>query len=136
MRSKDTFSDFFDISDPKNPYDYLRKFRESTSNSLNLDRDEYYLRKKGYDNVSTLDQAVNISPATHNLYQFDRDRMIQTRIDLFNKFYLELVKNITDKITYILNKDPEIRKTLIGTLGLYTEIELWPDILDKIITDL
>lgn len=136
MKSSDTFSDFFDINDSKNPYDYLKNFRESNSNSFNLDKDEYYLRKKGYENISILDTPVNISPATHNLYSLDRNSMIQIRQELFNKFYLKTISDITSKLELILNKKPELRKTLIGTLGLYTEIELWPDILDKIISDL
>jgi hypothetical protein len=136
MKSNDKFDDFFEINDPKNPYDYLKNFRESNTNSFNLDRDEYYLRKMGSENISILDSPVNISPSSHKLYSLDRDEVTQIRKDLFDNFYLKTIRDITNKINEILTKKPDIRKTLIGTLGLYTEIELWPDILDKILSDL
>jgi hypothetical protein len=81
------------------------------------------------------DQPLNPYPG---MFTFELDRQVVTDIrqDLYNNYYLPTIKEITDKIKLILSRKPEIRKTLIGTLGMYSEVEVWPVILDKIISDL
>ncbi len=133
IKSNDSFDRFFD-QDPSNPYDYTRKFRNSQTNSLKIEKDSYYSTFTG-SQIMDNDQPLNPYPG---MFTFELDRQVVTDIrqDLYNNYYLPTIKEITDKIKLILSKKPEIRKTLIGTLGMYSEVEVWPVILDKIISDL
>jgi hypothetical protein len=133
IKSNDSFERFFD-QDATNPYDYSWKFRNSQSNSLKLDKDSFYSTFTGQQILDN-DNPLKPYPGMFT-FELDRQTVINIRQDLYNNYYLPTIKEITDKIKLILTKKPEIRKTLIGALGMYSEVTMWPVILDKIISDL
>lgn len=142
IKSGDSLGIFF-VNRPDNPYDYLKDFRESQSNSLNFHKDEYYISAKSrMDQFQTHDDPVDFTiPYFKQNFiplNLERNEMIGIRQNLYNNYYLEIAKKVVVKITQILDKKSDIntRKALIGALGVYPDVELWPDILDKMLIEL
>jgi len=134
LRSFDTFDDFF-IESPNNMYDYTYKFRNSQTNSLDLDKDLYYCSYTHGSQVFADDKPQNPYPGLIN-FELDRTALINIRQGLYKNEYLPYIREVTDKINFILTKKPDIRKSLMGTLGLYPDVLLWSGVLDTIIADL
>ncbi len=138
LKSQSSFDDFFDFEDPKNSYDYLKDFRESTTNSIDVYNDEYYCRQIGSLHFLRRNTPFvkNISDKSLEYFEFNREQMNRLKRRVFDEYYLNLTKDITSKIEKIISEKPNIRNNLIGLLGTYPDVEIWPTLLDKLISDL
>jgi len=138
LKSQTTLDDFFDFDDLENPYDYLRDFRNSTTNSVDIYDDEFYCRQIGSLSFLRQDTPFNKNPNDKTIehFEFQREQMIRLKKRVFEEYYLRLTQEIVKKVSDLLLKKPQIRTNLIGLLGNYPDVEVWPTLIDKLLSDL